>query len=429
MLKDKRLDHSKNIIKKTMFALGLSQNMETDPLMMREILKELKIDDFETSFPPMKKFLQEIIIKPKSLEPMFENIQKGLITKHPAIMEFLEESLKKKWLKKTETVKKSVQITFVLEAMTAAMCNSHKFLIQAENHYRSKAKVLGLDNKHITRTVISTFIRFHNFFKIAKILALDPIMIYFRTQRGLGDSLLTIPELKRLYKDKKINYFEYKLLFKLCNKCSNPANKLVRINIFEAGITEYRNGFDVNAVSAFALAKDLEYNSPRAIFKKKSVIPEKNSDEFYNELIEKDNIFLDIDASQDWVSLYITWNLAFILGNLENLDLLFPKLLMPSIINAERNNFLGVRVVSLWLSINHFLFRSASKTEIVGPDNKIEMAKAWSEINKKYAFDLAKTKSNKDPKKLMEEYDKFFVHSFYRLSKLVKEFFVKVCKQ
>lgn len=428
MIKNKQLEHTKTIIENSMSALGLSQNMKTDPLIIQDILKEMEIDDFKTTFLPISKFFKEIVTEPKSLEPMFKNIQKGLIAKHPAIIEFLELALKKKWLKKSEKVQRSVQITFILEAMAVAMCNSHKFLIQAEDHYRIKTRMLGLDNKHIFKTMISSGRRFHNLFKVAKILALDPLMIYFRIQKGLGDSLFTATELKRLYKNKEINYFEYKLLYKLCNKCSEPANKLVRINIYEAGITEYKNGFKINAISAYALAEDLKDNSPYGMFKKKGVIPEQNDDKFYSTITEKGNLFLDIDASQDWVSLYITWNLAFILGNLENLDLLFPKLLMPSIINAKSNNFLGVRVVSLWLSINHFLFRNSKNLEVIGPSNKIQMAKAWGKINKKYAFNLAKNKSHKNSKTLMRGYDHFFVHPFYGMFKLVKAFFKKICK-
>lgn len=428
MVKRKKPEHAKSVIEGTMFALGLSKNMKTDPLVMKSILEEMEIDDLEPTFSTMNTFLKEIIIKPQSLKPMFESIEHGLITKHPAIIEFLELALKKKWLHKSEEIQRSVQITFVLEAMTAAMCNNHSFLLQAENHYRKKEQMLGLDKKNIFKTIINSWGKFHDLFKVGKIMALDPLMIYFRLQKGLSDSLIKVPDLKKLHEDRKINYFEYKLLYKLCNKCSDPANKLVRINIYEAGVTEYKRDFKLNAISAYTLAEDLKANPPYAIFKKKKVIPEENSDKFYKTISQKENKFLDIDTSQDWVSLYITWNLAFILGNLHNLDLLFPKLLMPSIINAKNNNFLGVRVVSLWLSINHFLFRDSKNIKVIGPSNKVQMAKAWGKINKKYALNLARNKSLNDSKTFMKGYDIFFTHPVYRMFKLVKSFFKKTCK-
>lgn len=110
--------------------------------------------------------------------------------------------------------------------------------------------------------------------------------------------------------------------------------------------------------------------------------------------------------------------MAFVLGNLENLDLIFPKLLIPSIIDAKNSNFLGIRFISLWLTINFAIFRKYEKKEIIGPSDKIEMAKAWGNINKKYAFDLAKRETNEDSKTLMKSFNHFFSHPFFNWLKL-----------
>ena len=114
--------------------------------------------------------------------------------------------------------------------------------------------------------------------------------------------------------------------------------------------------------------------------------------------------------------------MAFVLGNLKNVDIIFPKLLIPSIINAEGDNFIGARIISLWMTINHDIFRHYEKTEFLGPTNKTEMAIAWSKINKKYAFDLAKRETQEDSKTLMKNYNRFFLHPICNLLKLVKRF-------
>jgi hypothetical protein len=114
--------------------------------------------------------------------------------------------------------------------------------------------------------------------------------------------------------------------------------------------------------------------------------------------------------------------MAFVLGNLEDLDLIFPKLLIPSIIDAKSDNFLAVRFISLWLTINFTIFRKYEKKEIIGPTNKIEMAKAWSNINKKYAFSLAKKETHEDSQILKKYYNRFFSHPFWSLFKLMKNF-------
>jgi len=122
------------------------------------------------------------------------------------------------------------------------------------------------------------------------------------------------------------------------------------------------------------------------------------------------------------VSLYIAWNMTFLLSNIEDLDILLPKLLIPSIINSESENFAGARTVSLWLSVNHVLFRKYNKRKVVGPKQKIKMTKAWAEINKKYAFELAKKETHEDSRALMRGYNKFFHNPFFNFFKLLKFF-------
>lgn len=129
-----------------------------------------------------------------------------------------------------------------------------------------------------------------------------------------------------------------------------------------------------------------------------------------------------MDLSQSWISLYTSWNMAFVLFNYNDLDIIMPKLLIPSIINAESENFLGVRVISLWLTLNYFLFRKHDKKEIVGPANKTSMAKTWAAINKRYAMDLAVRDISKGSDTLTKSSKQWFSHPFYHFYQLAKNF-------
>ena len=91
-------------------------------------------------------------------------------------------------------------------------------------------------------------------------------------------------------------------------------------------------------------------------------------DSFYESLVEDENYFPTFAFHQDWVSLYETWNMAFILGELNNLHYLFPKLLIPSVLNAKSENFLGARIIALWLSINNTLFLNFNNVEKIHED-------------------------------------------------------------
>ncbi|MCF7871732.1 hypothetical protein K9L97_01745 [Candidatus Woesearchaeota archaeon] len=407
---------------RSLTALGLSMEMKTNPELIAQILQEMRLDEFQTNFEPMNLFFRNVLDKPQSLTPIFQNIASSLEQKHPAIIEFADLCLKNNWFKKSEHVIYSVNVLYILEKLTSAMCNNHDFFMEIHNHYRTQEKKLGLDTIHPISTFFNALKMSRDYFKIAKSFSLDPLMIYSKILRGLDKSRISKKELKNMFKNKELNYVEYKLLSKNHEKHAAHILELVGINIYEAGITEYKNGLKVNSISAHELSEDLVSICPKTIFKNKNIYPENNKSSFYTSVFDSNNLFPTVEVSQEWASLYTSWNMAFILGDLTDLDMIFPKLFLPSLLDSNPEDFLGVRFISLWLSINHVIYRKDSKKEITGPSNKREMSQAWGEINKKYAFKIAKKELHEDSKVLMKHYNKFFSHPFFNLLKLIVKF-------
>jgi len=315
---------------------------------------------------------------------------------------------------------KAIHVTYILEALTNIMCNDHEFFIEVQNHYKQKEDELGLNTQHPIKTFVNALKISPHFFDIVKPFSLEPFLVYFKLQQGLSKSQIKKEELKNLYKEKKINYIEYRLLSPIKKNHIQHINELVRINIYEAGITEYKNGFKSNALCAHTLCEDLKINHPNTTFKRKIVTPE-NKTAFYK-FYSKSSLFPTIEMSQEWTSLYTTWNMAFVLGNLNDLDIILPKLFIPSIIDAKSENFLGARFISLWLTINYAIFRKSDKIEVCGPKNKTEMANAWANINKKYSLGISQKEMHEDSKILNKYYKRFFSHPFLNLFKLVRNF-------
>jgi len=407
------------IVDKSMKALGINMEMKTDVKILQEILSEIKLNDFETTYAPMKRFFKEAVSVPQDLKPMLTNIKQGLIKKHPAVLEFAEKALHEGWFVKSEYVQKSVHVAFVLEAMTVAMCNSNIFFIEAHNHIRKKELEIGIDNRHIFKTIWRSWPRSANFFASAKAISIDTAMVYFRFRRELGGAPIAEEKIKKLHKQGKISYLEYKFLLLTCKKKTCHCGDWLRINIYEAGVTEYNNGFKSNAISAHALSEYAKKNCHQEVFKLKIVLPEGDIDKFYEPLTKEKNYFPTFTFDQDWVSLYETWNMAFILGELNNLHFLFPKLFIPSVLNAKSENFLGTRIISLWLAVNNAVFISFNNfEEITGPVNRRKMAQAWGEINRKYAFKLSEEHIQEDSKALKKSFNNRFTRPFYNLAKL-----------
>ena len=135
--------------------LGLSNDMNTDIPMICEILTEIKLDDFQTTYLPMKLFFDEIRSQPQNLGPMISHIKWGLVNNGPAIIEFLIVALNKKWLSGSHYINKSIHIAYILEAITAAMCNSTVFYDEYVEHVHLKEKEIGIDREHKFKTFLN----------------------------------------------------------------------------------------------------------------------------------------------------------------------------------------------------------------------------------------------------------------------------------
>lgn len=416
-------EESEKIIDDAMVALGLSFDMETDVSIIRNILAEIKLDDFQTSYVPMQQFFEDIVSQPQNLETMFSQIRWGLLKNGAAIVEFLNIALNKQWLSPSPYSNKSVHIAYILEAITAAMCNSNVFFDEYVEHIRSKEKDIGIDREHIFRTFLKTFPGSLNFFGSAKAVSLDMALVYFRVTRELKGRAVTRQSVRELYDSGKISFLEHKLLLPLCNKAQCVCNDWLRVNIYEAGVTEYRNGFTTNAIAAHVLSEDVLVHCHPESFQLRHVYPESATGDFYSSLVGDNNYFPVVKLRKDWANLYLTWNMAFILGELNNLHYLFPKLLIPSVLCSNSENFLGVRIISLWISINNSLLLNFNDVEkLTAPENRKEMAMAWGDINRRYAENLYKVHINSDKNSLLTSFQKRFSRPYTNLVKQITNF-------
>lgn len=411
------------VIDDAMAALGLSRDMTTDLSIVREVLGEMKVDDLRTSYPPMQDFLARIVSRSVDLAPMLAQVRWGLVTNAPAVVEFLRDALSKEWLSGSPHVAKAVHAAYVLEAITAAMCNSPVFFDDYVEHVRSKQKEIGIDHEHVLKSFVTMLPSSLNFFGTAKALSIDMAMVYFRVGRLLGGAAVDEPSVQELYKAGRISLLERKLLLPLCGKGRCVCNDWLRVNIYEAGITEHENGFSMNAMAAHVLAEHVARHCHRESFLRRHVVPQGPTRDFYAALEEDDNYVPVVDLSEEWKSLYLTWNMAFILGELNNLHYLFPKLLIPSVLCSSSENFLGTRIVSLWVSINSALLLNFHGVDtLTAPAHRREMATAWGEINRRYAEALYTSDLDPDIAGLSDSFDEHFDKPYAKLAKLVMEF-------
>lgn len=262
-------------------------------------------------------------------------------------------------------------------------------------------------------------------FGAAKTVSVDPVITRYRYIRANEGKELPQDKIDELSSQDKISGLDKKIL-QSPESPPTPAeeHKGLIVNIYEAGITEYKNDLKDNAMCAHALCESLVAEPPASSYTKTKAIPKTidiKKDAFYNSLGNENNYLSVTHFSQEWASLYETWNLAFVLSELDNLEVLMPKLLIPSVVAAEKENYMATRVLALWFSINTFIFRMLDDIPSVkGPANKKEMAEAWGAINKKYAYELAQS-AGKNSEELDKSFNSFFDWPTINFLKLLKD--------
>lgn len=411
-------------VNKAMDALGIDENMKSDPAAVRQVLDTMKLLDFETTYPPMKAFLDAAKSESQDLGPLIIAIREGIVKDHPAVVEFLNKSLEEGWLNASPQIQSSIHQAFILEAMTAAMNNDNGFAKEVNQHLLNKREEYGINTESVVSTFFNVGRATGSMFMAAKTVSVDPAMTFYGLVRDRKGERLSKNEVDALYATGELTYLDKRILTP--DEEPRPLEDThdgLNINIYEAGTTEYRQGFKDNSMSAHALVEAAKADPHRQIFKAGPILPKTMDNEFYQSISSDENYFPTTEFSQEWVSLYETWNMAFIMGELDDLQILYPKLLIPSVLSAEKENYLTSRVLALWLSINTLMFREMDGVEAVaGPANKAEMAKAWGEINKKYAYALAEESAGQNKIEFREGFLEHFSQPEINLLKMISNF-------
>lgn len=329
--------------------LNIDMKMRSDPALLSDILKT---DMYLADMASFITLLGEKLTTPQDLGPLMEQMRTGIITKHPAINELASVAIRDNLVPPAEPgnphITRSIHHTFLLEHLLQGMMNDWKFMVEVHDHLMKKREEFGV-RSGFYESVIDIFkiSGFGGLFELAKAKTKDADFQVYTSVRSKGAA------------DKKD---------------SDGRKKALSLNISEAVTADYVKGFKDNALSGAVLA----------------VIRIKNVS------VSAGTRLLKLDLSQDWVSLYETWNMCFITSKLDYLPILYPKLLAPAVMNAEPDDYIFVRGMGLWLSVNFFLFKKITKTPSATLAGKDALAMKWGEINLKYAKALFKKEKNKE---------------------------------
>jgi hypothetical protein len=413
-------------LEKAMQLMGLHMEMWTQPCTIHHVLSQMKLLDFEPEFTPMAEFLRAAKTAPQPLKPLLGAMRDGIAQGHPAIFEFIDKAVEEGWLSPAEEIQSSLHLAYLLEAFVASMANDNGFAKELRNHFYRKRAEYGVKNNSDFSVFRKVLCASKSPFIAAKFMAVDAGITSFLCSRDNDGESFTEAELDKLYREGQASFLAKKLLMPQTHLPPESCHDGIRINIYEACITEYRKNFIDNAISAHALCESIRHDPRAEVYKRGPVMPGTIDNDFYQSLSSENNVLLCCDFSEEWNRLYQTWNLAFILGGLNDVHNLFPKLLIPSVLSSSREHFMATRVFALWISIHALLFRKLDRVEeVAGPARKGAMARAWGEINKKYA--LALTQESPRPKSASFEksFESFFNWPRLSLMKIIMSYYLK----
>lgn len=325
-----------NCVSEFMRRLHIEDRMTTNPDKFNIALQNMYLDDFKYSQEIYSQYLNESV----NLNHLFITIENSIQSRHPALIQFLLRALESNLIKDTIYLLPQIEVAIynivILEELTQRMYKDVLFMLEIKEHYLSKRENALQEKRNTFRYYLKTNKILGNLFEILKTLTMDHVYD---------------------------QYIEFRLKKKLNNFDLFKKRLGLTLNIMEALFTDFFQGFFSSSYAALKLM----VNQMQKIY-----------------LVENTNIIKQV-FKKNWTNLYETWNMAFCTKNIKYLNFLYPKLLIPSVINAEEDDYLINRGLSLWITISVFFLKKMNKDE---DDSELpnikEIVKLWDKINLEY---------------------------------------------
>jgi hypothetical protein len=231
-------------------------------------------------------------------------------------------------------IKRTIHHIFLLDKIVSELANNKTFMVKVQKHVQDTVRSVSPHKSSLGHA--------YDLFKAAGIFGL----VKSYTIDGAID-----------------DYHKFRDNGFITHSESEGRKRGLSLNVFEATTSERLHGYFSNARAGDALA----HWHPTEV----RVVGENRTIEYVNDMT--------------YARLYETWNLAFITGNLEFHNLLYPKLLIPSVLLAKEHDYLYHRVLALWLSINFYLLAYLTGKERVNIPGKKNIAVLMGEINLSYS--------------------------------------------
>jgi hypothetical protein len=272
-----------------------------------------------------------------SMSDLIQRMHGAVLNRHPAIYEFTCRLNQSGLIAKDNVdlvqIKRTLHHSYALNKIIRNMIDDPKFMTAVYDHLLARRKEFG-----ISEALIPSFFDIYrvsgDLFTPVKALSIDAVFVdYDKIRNGTSEV-----------------------------ETKSRARSL-SINILEATLTDSFKGNVDNAMAGIAMIM----NPAPSVYLKGA------------------QRSIGYAFNQEWTSLYETWNLSFITGHLPNLHILYPKLIIPEVIDANPEDYVFNRVLALGLSANFTILAQAQGKPTVTLPQAAAITKIWGTVNETYA--------------------------------------------
>lgn len=394
----------------------------TNPTLITTLLEKLHLHQVEWRDINFSNFIQQLTTQSIDLSAFLEKLKLELLGNSPlcTLLAYIQDNhliADVEIQDVSEIIQFQLNMLCLLEAYTVTMLNSETLAEDLYLHSIERRNTYFPGNPFVT--FFFGVPRNTSIFERIKFISIEPGILNYIRHRVLRQENETQQEIMafiKKYSLSGINADKEPLVFeKKPHAATSGFIPKVSMNILEAIWHESTGsakttGSINNAkagVGLISLMENSEYVTNYTF--KKETLP--NGISLDNENAYPLIPYLKIDNSEkkvsefiitkEWLDLYVSWNVLFLLNQIEDKISTPLILLLPSVMGADPSNFMEARIVSLYLCANIVVTESTKTIDFFKRryrlENKKVILEKWGEINKEYASHLLKECPNTKP--------------------------------
>ncbi|QBR84126.1 symporter [Legionella israelensis] len=405
-------------------------SFKSNPELMNRILSDLNLDSLYTNNKEFNDFLVKAKTEAIDLNPLLSHIKLAILANEPlcSLLAYIQDNnlISDEEIKKaSRTLQLQINMLCLFEAIMLTMTNGESFAKEVYDHLirRSGSYLPGnplFDFFFGTPLHASLFERL-------KLISIKPGMLSILFHKSTGDKTETKMDLDSFIEKMHLVGWNRDIDLATEGVASTVTVPAMGVNILEAAwqdLTSSRkdNGGLNNAKAGIGLISIMEEKQYPSHFELRSeILPEgvQSNEKANYELLPDLKVckvvkkLSQFDVDSQWRDLYSSWNLFFVLSNIDNVFMPI-KLLIPTVFSAEPQNYKEVRVMSLFLLGNIFLAENTKNNPFFSSDynfrHATEIFSQWGKINKNYAEEILHKLCPDSPKEVESVFSHIFGH-------------------